>query len=521
MGEIPAPAKCITERNMIETHIQSFLERTTEEQWETFINRRPDDGTTILVAELILQIIATLSSSVATTIKSSSKTSEESFLSKLHQTLSKAIGIHEEADSKEVITLTNIIQEEVKENLNCRKKSSTIQRFIPFATISTMIVHFMEILKTFSHKIKAFLGPRPRRVDVEQVSGAGDGALLKNLNSPIAEGMRTEMDFEFRQIFSPLMVDLPKDQCEELQREVADRIEIAAVKISYSPQMRKKPLDIKRAEIRIKAFFNKCLAKICLLRIFAKLKEEHPQTASTSINTAQKIIDELTNPICILPVFFQTLSHLIYNRIVIEAPFTFVQSDADRKVMADIKRKSWVLTSLLNWYLNSQVKWVANRVTAPFVEQAKKKMLAEKVESKEDIVDQEAQRDKNRAYVKYLTEKIVNTVCSDLNVVPAKINGLINNLKERVWHKVKDLEFYTDSEILNNLEKTMKKLYKVLGGPDKVLFLIMSEDQVVFDQIMLIITKRLLTPRKKSMILKFFCSLGHAICKPFKQLCVV
>ncbi|CAG13353.1 unnamed protein product [Tetraodon nigroviridis] len=53
----------------------------------------------------------------------------------------------------------------------------------------------------------------------------------------------------------------------------------------------------------------------------------------------------------------------------------------------------------------------------------------------------------------------------------------------------------------NNFVKKIKKLlYKVLGSPEEVMFLMMCEDPVIINQIMLIINEQLLTPRKQKTL---------------------
>ncbi|TWW73019.1 hypothetical protein D4764_15G0004130 [Takifugu flavidus] len=528
--------------------IRSFLERTTVEQWESFIQGRPDDATTILVAELILEIIAALYNSVVSTLASHTPTSEESVLTKLEENLSQtitgALGIQDEVDTDEIKTLTDIIQkEEVKANLNHSHSSSekvTSQRITPISRINAMIVQFVEIFKKFSDEIKTFIGPRPHKIS-ECTLSSRDLLLDEDIKSPIAEEIRKEINDEFRDIFSPLMVDLPEDECKDLHREISEEIKIVAEEIRTFSETRSETLAVKPVVKKIKSFFAKSFAKVCLMRIFAKLKKKHSKQAEAKSDSVETILEKLSsqfldqedhNTECedaLVQVFTdlcgnkvldfnQELSNEIYHHSVPEDPSPTVEREDQSEVHADIRSKAWVFIGLMKWYLKTQVNWVIDRVTVPYVNRSGMNKLPAPVRSDENIARQEALRAKNRLYVKFVIEKVVFTVCSDAKMLPMTAYDLINNLVEIVWERVKEEQFYTDSEVFENLEKNIKKLlYKVLGSPDNVMFSIICEEPVVVDQIMLIINKQLLMPRKKkSVITRFFSSLGKSLSKVFK-----
>ncbi|TWW73021.1 hypothetical protein D4764_15G0004150 [Takifugu flavidus] len=527
--------------------IRSFLERTTVEQWESFIHGRPDDATTILVAELILEIIAALSNSVVSTLMSHTPTSEESVLTKLEENLSQtileALGIQDEVDTDGIRTLTDTIQKEVKANLNHSYSSSekvANQRITPISRINAMIVQFVEIFKKFSDEIKTFIGPRPHKIS-ECTLSSRDLLLDEDIKSPIAEGIRKEINYEFRDIFSPLMVDLPEDECKDLHREISEEIKIVAEEIRTFSETRSETIAVKPAVKKIKSFFAKCFAKVCLMRIFAKLKKKHPKQAKAKSDSVETILEKLSsqfldqedhNTECedaLVQVFTdlcgnkvldfnQELSNEIYHHSVPEDPSPTVEREDPSEVHADIRSKAWVFMGLMNWYLKTQVKWVIDRVTVPYVDRSGINKLPEPVRSDDDVARQEAQRAKNKSYLKFVIKKVVFTVCSDAQVLPMTAYDLINNLVEIVWERVKEEQFYTDSEVFENLEKNIKKLlYKVLGSPDNVMFSIICEEPVVVDQIMLIINKQLLMPRKKkSVITRFFSFLGKSLSKVFK-----
>ncbi|TWW67010.1 hypothetical protein D4764_02G0000510, partial [Takifugu flavidus] len=473
--------------------VQSFLERTTVEQWESFVLGRPDDATTILVAELILEIIANLSNSVVTTLKSHTRTSEERVLTKLEETLpqvlSEALGIQDEVDSDGLQTLTDTIQKEVRANLNSSRASSEKgtpnQRITPTSRINVMIVQLVELFKKFSDKIRTFIGPRPHKTNVDRIPSSREGFLLKDNISPMAEGIRNEMDYAFQDVFRPLMVDLPGDECKELQHEISDEIGIVAEELSIFSD--KSPnISCETCWKKIKAFFAKCFAKVCLMRIFAKLKRKHPVLqAEAKSESVETILEKLSTQFldqeddkaeredALVQVFTdlsgnkvldfnQELSNEIYRHSVPEAAPPSVEREVQSEVQADIRSKSWVFVALMNWYVKTQVKWVIDRVMVPFGGKSEVNLVPEQV------TYDEGQRAKNKSYVMYIIEKVVNAVRLDARMLPLTLHEFVNNLSEIVWEKVKDEQFYTDSDVFNNLEKNIKKLlYKVLGCPEK------------------------------------------------------
>lgn len=501
--------------------------------------QRPNDATTILVAEVILEIIATLSSSILTSLKSRTLKSEKQVLSKLEtalpQTLSEALGIEEEVGDDELKTLTHIIQEEVRENVclhSSSEKGTTKQRLIPVSRINDMVVNFTGIFKKFSHKIKTLIGPRSFKMRNETIRSPEEDFDFENTESPTAEEIKKDIKYEVKEIFSPLMMDIPEAESEQLKLEILHELDIVAKDMFTFSKRRPKSAIEKPSRKKIKSFFTKCFAKVYLTRIFAKLKKTYPEHAKVNIQSAERILEELsfqfvdqqnlqneTEDVLVqvftdfhgnTDLFFsQELSDLIQQHVLSNNVPCSVQTE----VQADVWNKSFVFLALMNWYMNTQVHWVVARVKVPGIN-----VLPITFINDEAIACRKAEAVKNSLYVKFLIEKIVYTICSDAKFLPKTINDSINTLKEIVWEKVKDKTFYQHSKVFHNLEKDIKNLvYKVLGSPDKILFFITCKDPVVVNQIMLIIEKRLLMQRKRrGVISQFFCSLGKAICKTFK-----
>lgn len=151
-------------------------------------------------------------------------------------------------------------------------------------------------------------------------------------------------------------------------------------------------------------------------------------------------------------VFCQELSKLIFHHALLELVLRSVEREFHSQVDADIMSKAWVFLALIKWYLDPQVSWVIDRVTVPYVVKSEMYMLPAPVKSDKDIVRQEAQWAKKWSDATSVTERIVYTVCSNAVMLPTLIYDLINNLTEILSDKVKVKQFYTDSEVFDNLE---------------------------------------------------------------------
>eukprot|EP00066_Takifugu_rubripes_P016000 XP_011605266.1 PREDICTED: uncharacterized protein LOC105416889 [Takifugu rubripes] len=194
--------------------IRSFLEKTTTEQWRSFLSSSADDATKVLVAELILEIIAALSNSVVASMKSGTPKTEEHLMSELEvslpQTFSEALGIPDEVDNISLKTLTGVIHEEVKNNLISGGKAGVTKHLTPVFILNSMTDQLIHLIQKFSAKIKTLVAPRPWK----SITSTSKGTK----KSPSSQAIRKIND-QLRDIINPLLEDIPNS--EELQKEVS------------------------------------------------------------------------------------------------------------------------------------------------------------------------------------------------------------------------------------------------------------------------------------------------------------
>lgn len=536
--------------NIIHPLIRSFLERTTAEQWRSFLSNSADDATKVLLAELILEIIAALSNSVVALMNSRRPKTEERLMSELElslpQTFSEALGIPDEVDNVSLKSLTGVIHEEVKYNLMSGGKAGITKRLTPVARLNAMTDQLTRLFHKFSDKIKTFIAPRPSKSKTVTSEGS------KKSSSSQAIGQINDV---LSDIIHPLLEDVPNS--EELLKEVSWEIQEVANKTvcKICGVRSRKSSAFKNIRKKIQSLLSKYFAKVCLMRTLTHLKKKHSQETSALGDSVESILNSLTSQLMEynrdqktesedsfllmfkdlhddkVLVFSQELSDLIYRHALPEPlPRSLLRSSFEQnsfafasksKVHADVWSKTWIFMVLMNWFLTTQMNSLTDRLTLLLVGKSASRMIEFSRPRITEIEDALRERDpeKKKKYVKFMIEKVVFTVCSDANMVPETREEIINNLTETVWNNVQDEEFYIRKDVFENLKKTIRKsLYQNVGSPEYVLFLTTHEEPIIVDRIMLVINKKLLRSRKeKNAFGKIFSSLGSTIGRIFKR----
>lgn len=524
--------------NIIHPLIQSFLEKMTEEQWTSFITSSADDATKILVVEMILEIIAALSNSILTSLKSQRPKTEERLMSELEysltQTFAEALGIPDEVDNTELKTLSSTIQEEVRYVVESGGNAGISKHLTPAAKINAMTNSLIRLFRRCSEKIKAFIAPRPFKKKWRSSKRAGA--------SPNSQAIKNEIDNELRVIMTPLLEGIHNSK--ELQKEICSDIQKVADEVICSTCGKKsKPSLFQTIRKRAKSVLVKFFTKLCLMRILDQLKKKHSQEPTRN-ESVEMIVERLASQFAVhrdeiietdsytillrqldgdkVLVFSQELSKLIYWHTLQEPLPRSILNASQRNIIADTWGKTWLYIVLMNWILTNQVNPIAYRVMLPLMDKNESKMSDKSntsITGIEKAFREEQDPEKKKTYVKLVIEKTVFTVCSDTSMVPEKRDETINYLTQTVWKNVQDEVFFTHPDVLNNLKKKIRKtLYKGLSSPENVLFLMLHKDPVIVERIMVVVNKTLLCPPKeKSTVCKIFSSLGKTIRKIFKR----
>lgn len=300
--------------------IESFFERITEEQLNLLKSGTPDDGTKILLAELVLGMIMSLTKGVLAALMSRNLTeSEDDIQSRLDDILpqisSQVLGIPDKVDSVSSRKLSDLIVQEVRENITSALSgnSPTVQtlidqRLIPPQRLNTMVSHAYKTVKDVMAKMKSlFSCQRQKRrndliqeevearsdppKDQEMSSFVDDSQLLDgpeeketpeeissvtSRKSKASESLQEEIRKELIEIISPLLNDLTDAEYEKLKSEICQELKVLSDEISDFICLKgnnKGPPKVVRD--KIKRFITKCLVKVWIHRLLEQLKTKH------------------------------------------------------------------------------------------------------------------------------------------------------------------------------------------------------------------------------------------------------
>lgn len=533
MSSVQQPSNFVF--NIIHPLFQSFLEKTSAEQWKSFLTSSPDDATKVLVAELILEIIAGLSNLIFIAMKSPSTKTEEHLLSELEssllQTFSEALGIPNEVDNLRLKTLTNIINEEVKYNLRSGGKAGITKHLTPVARLNAMTDQLTHLFHKFSDKIKMFFAPLLCK-SRGHASAPRHFATKVSITSPTSEVIKHEINNELSAIINPLLLDIPHS--EDLQEQLSREIQEVADEVvcTFYVMRSKKSSAFKALKERMKSFVTKCFAKVCLMRILSHLKKKYSQDTLAISESAEEILMGLTSQfvdhikdtesedsfllvfknLCADKVldFSQELNNLIYHHALPEPlPHSGDSSGhSQSKVRTDVWSKTWIFMVLMNWFLTTRINSMTDQLTLPLMDKSLVRMneySKTSISALDKVFKEEQRSKKNKKYIQFVIEKVVYTVCSDANMVLETRDEIITNLTKTIWNNVQDEQFHIHAELLKNIERNIRKsLYRNMSSPENVLFLISHEDPDIIDRIKLVIDKKLLWPPKSKNTLNIF-----------------
>ncbi|XP_034752781.1 uncharacterized protein LOC117959638 isoform X2 [Etheostoma cragini] len=162
--------------------VESFFKGMTLEQQRLLVQGAPDDGTSILLAEMILDLIALVSKSILATLqnKYSQMISEECVRSSLGNTLpltfAEILQVKNPVHCDSSTRLNNMFVREVAQSINSAISNSVdtlepvfSERVTPPHRLNLMVQHAFNMLKAFLGKMKyALRSCRPRKPRTRQ-----------------------------------------------------------------------------------------------------------------------------------------------------------------------------------------------------------------------------------------------------------------------------------------------------------------------------------------------------------------
>ncbi|CAB1434596.1 unnamed protein product, partial [Pleuronectes platessa] len=140
----------------VRPYFESFFTKLTAEQWERLKSCKPDEATTFMLAELLLNLMTSVSNAIVKR-RPRSPVSEDKVRSILGETLNNSLSPGSRTTSESLDKLTDLVVEEVTETVNSTLSASSIRvssekpiptRLINPAKVQQMICYACESLKT-------------------------------------------------------------------------------------------------------------------------------------------------------------------------------------------------------------------------------------------------------------------------------------------------------------------------------------------------------------------------------------
>ncbi|XP_032391848.1 uncharacterized protein LOC116701916 [Etheostoma spectabile] len=323
--------------------IESFFRRITTDQWRLLKLGTPDIATEILLAELILEIIKSVSAALLKAISKNVVVTEESVQFSMGNMLSQCFGKVLDAPCVSSKGLTNLVAKEVAENVNSALSTTgepdITQHVTPPHRLNAMVSHACKMLKSFTSKIKILCTPRPHRqrqnlttfyrdkdledvdmddkndsapsvvtIELETSEGSSKVSSETTTVTAVEDILRDEMS----KIMEPLLDEVPDLEYEQLRSESSQEISSFAKYISQSLSKsldktdaaeKKKKLKPSMEEIRIQinTFFAKNFVKSWICRMLGQLKAKFHQESKVesgqSVPSLLEDIDSLLQPL--------------------------------------------------------------------------------------------------------------------------------------------------------------------------------------------------------------------------------
>lgn len=553
--------------------VQSFIEKIKGDQWRCLASGSPDDATKILMAELFLEMISTLTKSAALTSRDQAESGQRALSrldASLPRSLSQALGIPDQANDVSLKSLTELIQQEVRENLDSALSGNVqgLQHVTTTSRLNAMVSHAAEVFKKYAAKMKTlFSAGRRNQREEEGVMMKDQGDAEDTRDSPdkpqnvssgdsstsqISETIQEELQRELSEIITPLLDDVPNSECKRLQSETSAEIRTVAADVaSLLNDKKKNKLPFGVVKKKIKSSFSRCFAKVWICRMLAQLERKHPEHIDAEISeSVESFIDELTSqfldgenqqvsldqdPATELPnnvsgdkvlVFTKALSDFIYRHSLPEpGPDCFAQSRClpirplHAEVYSDIWSKSRIFMVLMKWFMRTQVKGVSERVSLPTSEAQPDTVDDAASEYDEEPVDDVLKTEKNKTFIKFFIEKVVFHVCNDAKMMPENRYDIMKSLFEKVWAEVQEAQLHISKDTFKSLDQLVHQgLCVKVGSPELVLFLMNCEDQVIVEHLIWIIQKQLgLPPKQPNAIQGFISSVSTVLSRSFRS----
>ncbi|XP_037608596.1 uncharacterized protein LOC119478162 [Sebastes umbrosus] len=462
-------------RHAVSQLILSFFKGMTEEQWGLLKSCKPDDSTTTMMAELLLEIIAAMTKAFLIGLDTVNRQWMEDGAKidlgdVISQGFAEALGVDDAVQCPSSKILTQLIAQDVSESVQSALSSpeGIIQRLTPPSRLNDMILHACKMCKVFIGKMKSVFSPRPRK------------------QRTTSEESDTEPE--------------PSDADDRFARACIHRI--------VAQMMNRFHRD---SEVH-----SRESAKSLTKKINHLLKDNRDLLGLVDPHTdipSDRVLE-----------FTKLLSDLLYRHIVDGPeilPASIQEPVKHAGMLADLQRKVFGFLSLTRWWQIFKAGDLADKMR-DVIQGTESQPLAIPAQpgpvcvmKSRDDSPRAARKEKNRICVETFLETLVMRIFKKAKVTwtISNVQDIIQRLLERTLAEVEGVDFECGPETFGDLEKTIcRDLCKKWGNAAWLLVSLKSDKPALGDCIASSVKDHLMAPRReRSFMRRFFPSLLTAM----------
>lgn len=500
---------------VIQQMTESFLGKVTTEQLERISTGVPDVSTKILLTELPLELLSSLTDLFVIAVKHKD-IDEHCDFSGLKETLaqsfSEALGVEEAADNVSISRFSEMIQKELTENVRSIRSTGENNNIIPPGRLNALSSCALEILRTFPNRL-AFAVTRQKE---NQTPRSSEGAAFP---SKTAGSESSPAEITATEIICGLIDETPDLPFRNVMVETSRELLCADEQVTrFIFNTQKSKSSFKKVSRNFKEYFTVCFARAWTSRFLDKLSwrqqkeggedEDLPQLVSQFVHShlhedakaaAEAAGGERSLNACEDPsgrrlvTFMRELSQFVHNAVK-QRTGSSEPALSEGEMYEDIRARVWIFTVLMNWWVHDQMSKVSERMN-----------LAQADEEMKECEGPLSQHGKVR-FVFILVEKVVLNLYYTLKMMPANIDKVIKHVFENVLDEVQGADLYFCCGSFKIYKAVNAELLRRFGSPEAVLFLLNSKDPVVQECFIAVLKRTMMKPPKSQRPLQRFFS---------------
>lgn len=500
---------------VIQQMTESFLGKVTTEQLERISRGLPDVSTKILLTELPLELLSSLTDLFVIAVKHKD-INERCDFSGLKETLaqsfSEALGVEETADDASISRFSEMIQKELTENVRSIRSTGENNNIIPPGRLNVISSCVLEILRTSANRLASAVAWQKEN----QTPGSEEGEAIP---SKTAGSASSPAEITATEIICCLIDETPDLPFRNVMVETSRELLCADEQVTrFIFNTQKSKSSFKKVSRNFKEYFTVCFTRAWTSRFLDKLSwrqqkegaegEDLPQLVSQFVHShlhedakaeAEAAVGGERSPDACedpsgkrLVTFMRELSQFVHSAVKQRSGSSAL---SEGEMYEDIRGRVWIFTVLMNWWVHDQMSKVSERMS-----------LAQADEEVSECEGPLSQHSKVR-FVFILVEKVVLNLYYTLKMMPTSIDKVIKHVFEKVLDEVQGADLYFCCRSFKIYKAVNAELLRRFGSPEAVLFLLNSKDPVVQECFIAVLKRTMMKPpRSQSPLQRFFSS---------------